>query len=243
MTASRQPSPRRFVPAPLAGGLLALGRARAIAAPSLAAGELVKNGLFARGAGENPEGWTHDGYAADGQATRFEWKVDAASQLGAIAITTTVSNDARWTQSVPVSPSTWYRVSGWVKTENVGPNAMGAYLSVMNTFDNSRDLRGTQGWQPVSLWVKTTGLETTLLVACRLGGYGSINTGTAYFTGISVEAAGLPPRGEPFVYGGTVDESSTRGPLVVQGIAVLVAIGIALLLWRYLLPPSASIPP
>jgi hypothetical protein len=165
------------------------------------------------------------------------------SQVGIITITSNQPNDARWTQNVPVSPSTWYRISGWVKTENVGDKAMGAYLSVMNTFNNTAELRGTQDWQQVGMWVKTSGLETTLPIACRLGGYGSLNTGTASCTGISVEAAGSPLRDEPFVYGGTATEASGQRPLFVQAIAALVAVGIALLLWRYLMPPSASIPP
>ena len=210
--------------------------------PARAAGELVTNGMFSRGTGDQPEGWSHEAYVNDAKATVFSWAVND-SQVGVITITSKQPNDARWTQNVPVSPSTWYRISGWVKTEGVGEKTIGGYLSVMNSFNNTAELRGTQDWRQVGMWVKTSGLETTLPIACRLGGYASLNTGTASCTAISVEAAGSPPRDEPFVYGGTATEASGGHPLFVQAIAVLVAVGIALLLWRYLLPPSASIPP
>ena len=223
--------------------VLALAAVVLGAATAFAAGELVKNGLFARGTGDAPEGWSHDGYVQEAGTTQFSWAIDPKSQIGVIKIDSVKPNDARWTQNVPVSPSTWYRISGWVKTDNVGTGAIGAYLSVMNTFNNSAEMRGTQDWQPVSLWIKTSGLETTLPVACRLGGYGALNTGSASFTGISVEAAGTPTSDQGFVYGGSPNEAPSHRPLLMQGIAALVAIGIALLLWRYLMPPSASIPP
>jgi len=144
-------------------------------------------------------------------------------------------------QTVPVSPDTWYRVTGWIRTENVGATQMGVHLSVMGTFHNSRDLRGTLGWQPVGFWVKTDGLTTKLQIACRLGGYSSLNTGKGWCTGISVVAAGTPAP-DRFVYGNTADPQASSGAFGVQAIAVLVVVGIALLIWRYVLPPSTHIP-
>ena len=70
---------------------------------------------------------------------------------------------------------------------------MGAYLSVLDTFYNSRDLRGTAPWQPVSFWVKTGSIDTSLQIACRVGGYSSLNTGRGWCTGISLLAAGTRP--------------------------------------------------
>lgn len=212
-------------------------------APSraLAAGELVQNGLLTSGREDKPDHWLHEGYT-EGPATQYGWTVDDAG-VGTITIASSQPNDARWVQNVPVSPSTWYSISAWVRAENVGTQMMGAYLSVMDTFHNTRDLRGTSGWQPLAMWVKTGAIETSLRIACRLGGYSSLNTGTASCTGISVQAAGTPQPGTAFTYGGTPGESGGKGLPIAQGVAVLLVIGILLLLWRYLAPPSARIPP
>ncbi|HEY8516842.1 MAG TPA: hypothetical protein VIS07_15140 [Candidatus Binatia bacterium] len=229
---------RRIVIVPrLLGALLAL----ALVGVAEASTELVKNGLLSQGRDGKPDHWRNESYAPT--ASKFSWTVDETG-VGTLRIDSEHPNDARWVQNVPVSPLTWYHVTGWIRAENVGTQTMGAYLSIMDTFHNSRDLRGTTGWQMVELWVKTGSLETSLPLACRLGGYSSLNTGTAECTGISVVAAGTPREGAPFVYGGTPGKESTGASLpLAQGVAVLVAIGILLVLWRYLAPPTWRIPP
>lgn len=224
----------------LPGALLAL--ATMLPAPvACASTELLKNGLFTEGKDGKPDHWRNEGYATD--ASAFTWTVGPEG-LGVVAIDSTKPNDARWVQNVPVSPGTWYQVTGWVRAEDVGAQSLGAYLSVMDTFYNSRDLRGTTGWQQIGFWVKTGSLETSLPLACRLGGYSSLNTGRATCAGISVVAAGTPRAGEPFLYGGDPGSAEGSGDLpIAKGVAVLVVIGLALLAWRYLASPAARIPP
>lgn len=234
MSRAAFPSPAGL-PVALALAFLAAGLAPG---PADAAAELVRNGLFAQGADDKPADWQTDAYAP-GSATRFSWAADEPG-VGTATIASSRPNDASWVQNVPVSPSTWYRISGWVKTEAVGEQAMGAYLSVAGTFDNSRELRGTQDWRSVALWVKTGPIETSLKIACRLGGYGSLNTGTAHFTGISVSAAGTPAPSGPWVYGGSPEKAEAAGFPWAQGAAVLVAVGVALGVWRYFLGPSTD---
>jgi hypothetical protein len=219
-----------------------LGAALLRAPAALASTQLVKNGLLTEGADAKPKDWRNEGYAAD--ASQYTWTVDA-NGLGVLAIDSTKPNDARWVQTVPVSPNTWYQVTGWIRAENVGAQAMGVYLSLLDTFYNSRDLRGTAAWQPVSFWVKTGSIDTTLQLGCRLGGYSSLNTGRGWCTGISVVAAGTPRGGDPFVFGApapAADGSGVAGLPIAKGVAVLVVVGILLLVWRYLAPPSVRIP-
>ena len=208
---------------------------------ALGATELVKNGLLTEGRDGKPNHWRTDAYSTD--ASRLTWTL-GDNGLGVLAIDSAKPNDARWVQNVPVSPNTWYQVTGWLRAEDVGAQSMGIYLSVMDTFHNSRDRRGTSGWQPVSFWEKTGALETSLQLACRLGGYSSLNTGRGWCAGLSVAAAGAPRAGDAFVYGGTAgaESSGAKGLPIAQGIAVLVVIGILLLAWRYLASPSARIP-
>lgn len=221
--------------------LAVLAAALLLAPVARASTELVKNGLLTDGASGKPKDWRNDAYSAD--ASQLTWLVDP-NGLGVLSIDSGKPNDARWVQTVPVSPNTWYQVSGWLRAENVGAQAMGVYLSVLDTFWNSRDLRGTAPWQPVSFWVKTGSIDTSLQVSCRLGGYSSLNTGHGWCTGISVLAAGTPRAGDPFVFGGPAPgaEGGSQGLPVAKGVAVLVVVGILLLLWRYVAPPSVRIP-
>ena len=213
----------------------------ALVEPVRAAGELVKNPMLADGSDGKPLGWTEEAYTFKPEVTRFTWQKNPLG-MGVLEVQNLAPNDARWVQKVPVSPGTWYRVSGWIRTVGVGAQMKGAYLSVMGSFSDTRDVRGTQAWQPVGLWVRTGSLDTTLTLAARLGGYSSLNTGIAFFTGISVEAAGSPPQQGDFVFGREA-ESEGGGTLWVQVVAILVVVGGLLLLWRYVIPPAGQIPP
>ncbi|MBU6282268.1 hypothetical protein KGQ64_08515 [bacterium] len=199
--------------------------------------ELARNGDFAAAAASGlPEGWSNESWLKSNTATEFTW-APGENGLGAATIRSREPNDASWIQSVGVSPSTWYRVSAWIRTENVGTERMGAYVSVMDTFFYSEDLRGTRPWTPVVLWVKTGNLDTSIKVALRLGGYSSLNTGSAQFTMVSVEPAGTPPRGSKQVYGGSGDETPSSSLPWARLAALAVAAGIGFVLWRYLFAP------
>jgi len=212
-----------------------------VAPPALAARELVRNPLLTKGKDGKPLHWKTQGYRTEPAVTTFAWEVDDLG-IGVLGITNKIANDARYVQTVPVSPNTWYRVSGWGRSRNVGSRAMGLHLSVMGTFHDSRDLRGTIDWQPIGFWVKTGSLQTKLEIACRLGGYSSLNTGQGWCTGISVVAAGSPVPNQKFVYGSTATQQLTSAAFGMQALVVLVVLGIVLLIWRYVLPPSKQIP-
>ena len=221
--------------------LLSILLALAFASPASGAEQLVRNGLFAQGTEGKPSHWATAGFAKDPSTTKFTWEV-GADGIGAIGIENQRPNDARWTQSVPVSPDSWYRVSGWIRTEGVGSGKMGAYLSVMGTFHNTKDLRGTQSWKPVSMWVRTGSLDTQLQLGARLGGYSSENSGRAFFSGISVEEAGYPALGTPYVYGGTAGEVPEDNPFWVEIVGLLIVIGVGLLIWRYVAGAENRVP-
>ena len=208
-----------------------------IAAPASGSDTLVRNGLLQQGTGTIAAHWTSSGYAKSSTATRFSWTQSDAG-LGQIGIQNVQANDARWTQKVSVSPNTWYRISGWARTKDVGSGKMGAYLSVMGTFHNTRDLRGTQSWHLLSMWVKTGSLDTHLELAARLGGYSSENTGSAFFTAIAVEEAGYPAAGTPHVFGGEAGQKPTNTPIWVEVLGLLLVAGMGLIVWRYVATPE-----
>lgn len=226
------------------GPLLAVAVAATVAVgiprPAAAVTELVRNGLFTEGEGERPSGWTTESWLKGDGATRFGWE-RGGSGLGAATIRSGQPNDASWIQPVGVSPSTWYRISAWIRTEDVGRDHLGAYVSILDTFHNSQELRGTADWTPVSLWYRTGSIETSLRIGLRLGGYSSLNTGSASFSLVSVEAAGSPPRGSRHVYGGSAEEAAGASTPWGRIAAGLVVAGIAGLAWRYLLSPRAPV--
>jgi len=143
--------------------------------------EIVRNGLLTEGTADLPSGWQHEAFFADSEAVAFKWSVDSSS-IGELRVANLKPNDSRWVQIVTVSPSTWYRVSGWVGTQNVGDAALGAYLSVTENGYSTKDVRGTAGWQLLDFWMKTRPDQHTVRLECRLGGFASLNSGTAEFT-------------------------------------------------------------
>ncbi len=192
--------------------------------PAPAASDLVRNGLFSRGVGGQPEGWRHEAFNSDPSATRFTWTAGAAG-IGTIGISSLQPNDARWIQTVPVTPSKSYWVSGWIRTENVGEGGgLGGYITIMDRPYISGDIRGTHDWQRVGFWAKAGPGETTLELACRLGGYSALNTGTAYFTGISFEEVETFPVSGPVVSDADANDwriGSLMAALIVPALALL----------------------
>lgn len=105
-------------------------------------------------------------------------------------IVSPTDNDSRWVQTVPVRPHTRYELAGYVKTANV-TNGAGANLAIERPgyYDHTRGVAGTQDWQAVSQ-VFDSANETTVSIHARLGGYGSMSAGTAWFDDVRVVEVG-----------------------------------------------------
>src|SRR5258708_10478428 len=87
----------------------------------------------------------------------------------------------------------WYRLSGDNSTENVGTKENGASISIMEDGIMSPEIRGTAGWQHVSLFLKVGGKGADVDVALRIGGFASLNTGRAFFRNATLVAIAAPP--------------------------------------------------
>jgi len=150
---------------------------------------LLENGGFTAGTGGVPTGWRTEAWARD--LSRFGWEVTPEG-TGTISITNVEANDARWCQQVPVQPGASYRVSARVKTRDVGALTAGALVAIEPRIADSRDVRGTQGWQTLEV-VAQVGDTSTWDVCVRLGSYANLNTGTAWFTDVTLVQVGRPP--------------------------------------------------
>ncbi len=85
---------------------------------------------------------------------------------------------------VAVRPNTRYRLSAWVRTENL--ENRGGRGAMLNTHGGARSnaLTGTTDWTELAVEF-TTGNETSHLVHCLFGGYGG-SIGTAWWDDVSL---------------------------------------------------------
>ena len=160
---------------------------------TLPVSNVLLNGDFENG-DYLPTNWFPDSWAS---GAAFVWDNTQPHQGSkSVRISLATPNDARWIQSVTVQPNTEYRLSGWIKTENVahssGPVDAGANLSVYDTWDHTTGLIGTNGWTNVSMTLNT-GSSSQIIVAARLGYWSGTTTGTAWFDELRLEPVNPPP--------------------------------------------------
>ncbi|QLI81982.1 phospholipid carrier-dependent glycosyltransferase [Chitinibacter fontanus] len=136
-------------------------------------------------------GWTFDHWTqGEPQSVAVRDETVFHSGKASVKIALGQGDDGKLTQLIKVKPDTWYRVSAWVKTAGIPADAkVGANLSIVDAMDYSQDLKGDNDWQELVAWGKTGPEQTEVKVALRLGFYGSLATGTAWFDDVSVTAA------------------------------------------------------
>ena len=158
--------------------------------PAFAEGtNLIQNPGFEDGSPDDAYFWLNHSW--DTKPGSSEFKVDTTqvhSGSRSVRIVNTSANDSRYEQQVKAKPNSYYKLSCWIKTQNVGTDNKGANLSVENLLDTSKDLKGTNAaWEYVELYGKTGPDQQSFNVTLGLGGYGSLNTGTAWFDDMAVE--------------------------------------------------------
>ncbi len=99
-------------------------------------------------------------------------------------------NDALFFKEIPVKKDTPYKITCFVKTENVesdNPDTAGACISIMGSAEQSLTLQGTNTeWQKLTLMVDSENNES-LRIGFRLGGYSGYTKGKAWFANMKVE--------------------------------------------------------
>ena len=177
-----------FVCAALAAAVFAPHAARAADQKNL-----LQNGDFAKGSEDQPDLWRTEAWINSPEAFQAHWHYDAdhpdQSQL---EVDNLQSNDARWMQPLTLAPG-WYQLSVDLRTENVGAQNSGASISVMEDGIMSPDIHGTADWQHETVYLKVGGHGADVDVALRVGGFGSMNTGKAFFRNASLIAIDAPP--------------------------------------------------
>jgi putative membrane-bound dehydrogenase-like protein len=159
---------------------------------------LIRNSSFEELADGKPVGWRTATHSGRGQFT-----VANIAHTGSRSakISSTNGGDISWAVQVPVKPRTDYKLSGWIRTENVQKlgRANGAMLNVHELQDpvraGTKALAGDNDWTRVELSFNS-GQMREVTINCLFGGWGRA-TGTAWFDDIEVvPAAGSELAGE-----------------------------------------------
>ncbi len=122
---------------------------------------------------------------------------DGIDGSGCVKVSNIRANDARYEINLDVEKNTYYKISGWVKTENITDDgiAAGANISVMKNFEKYQYIYGTNDWTYIETYGKTDRNQEEITVALRVGFYSGDNTGTAWFDNIEVKRISSLPDG------------------------------------------------
>lgn len=161
-------------------------------------GNILKNPGFEEVSGELPAYWVPDVYLKDADAGKVSVEDGKGrSNSKALVIRNTKLNDSKVFQDVQVQPGKTYKISCWIKAEEILNKAGSANLTLFNGkgIHTSVEYSDTKNdWKELSLYIKMTDSDS-LKVGCRLGGQGTTNQGTAYFDDMSVELINEVPEG------------------------------------------------
>jgi alpha-N-arabinofuranosidase len=171
--------------------------------------QFVANGSFEEMEGENPKGWVSQRWDREGDAL---FAVEPAGHNGSrsVLISSDRGADASWVAVVPVRPYSRYKLSGWIKTENLVPGeSRGAQINV-NGEDEWRTppVTGTRDWTRVEVEFDA-GANDALEVTCLFGGWGRA-TGKAWFDDIELTRLSGRELGRPTA---VIDADKTGKPV------------------------------
>ncbi|HSI14616.1 MAG TPA: family 16 glycoside hydrolase [Chthoniobacter sp.] len=161
-------------------------------------GNLLQNASFDKGT----ENWALNVYGVRPTVTKDDKQTHGGHP--SVRIDQPELADAALEQTVSVKADTRYRLSGWIKTENiVKPDGDkqrqgegGVCLAVSGGYDKTPFLSATKDWTQVSVDF-SSGNKTSIKVGPRMGHYGKMITGTAWFAELSlVELDAKPVAGK-----------------------------------------------
>ncbi len=194
--------------------LVCIGR-NGLAGPPAAgeqAANLLPNPSFEKQADGRPAGWKTQTWGGEGN---FGYATTGRTGKRSLVLDSEKGADISWFAMVPVEPHSTYRLSAWIKAENVGgASARGALLNLHNIQPvATRAIRGTHDWTKVQVEFDSDGLDA-VQVNCLFGGWG-LATGKAWYDDVRLEklsTANWEPRisidakrtGEPiskYIYG------------------------------------------
>ncbi|MBQ3131964.1 MAG: glycosyltransferase family 39 protein [Clostridia bacterium] len=194
-----------------------------------------------------PSGWYAEAWYDEGG--EYEISTELTDGGHSLHITSYQDNDVRLCKEIAVEPNSYYLISCEVKTTGVEYGG-GANVSVVDTFAASEPVYAADDWTRTELIGRTERGMDSMIVCLRLGGYGSLSMGEAWFRNFSVTKLDSAPEGAnvqniSIADSQQNDSDNTGGPEGLPVGAMLIAvIGTAaagMLLYRRFILPGGTI--
>ena len=116
--------------------------------------------------------------------------------------------DSGFQTAVEVKPYSKYRLSGWIKTQDIKPGtSKGALFNIHGMDFMTAAVKGTQDWTRVEVSFDT-GATDAVLINCLFGGWGRA-TGTAWFDDVGLELLSSRPANPQ----AAIDATQTLAPI------------------------------
>jgi dolichyl-phosphate-mannose-protein mannosyltransferase len=157
-----------------------------------AANQLLSNADLSKGSENQPDSWQTQAWVNEPDAVTFNWTHPPGGGPGEAEVNAVKADDARWWQQLELKQG-WYYISAEIRTEDVGADKSGATISVMEDGIMSPEVKGNSNWTKVGLYMRVGSKGADVQVALRIGGFGSLNTGRAFFRNASVTQIDAPP--------------------------------------------------
>ncbi|MCW5942445.1 MAG: hypothetical protein KIS66_09455 [Fimbriimonadaceae bacterium] len=148
---------------------------------------LPPNGSFETVAEGNPVGWRRNTWA--GQAVFAVETKGARDGERCVSVASDGGADAGWSVRAQVLPYARYRLTGWIKTENiVAEGDRGALLNLHSRDERTPPIQGTHDWTRVETTFDTTA-DDLVEINCLIGYHGTAK-GKAWFDDLRLELLG-----------------------------------------------------
>jgi alpha-N-arabinofuranosidase len=142
----------------------------------------VENPSFEESKGPRPVGWRRQRW---GGRAKFEHADIGKTGDKSAMISSEEGADASWSARVTVRPYSRYKLTGWIKTENLkATTGRGAQFSIQGTDYRSDAITGDNDWTEINLEFESDSMDV-VQVDCLYGGWG-FATGKAWFDDISL---------------------------------------------------------
>lgn len=157
--------------------------------------DLVHNGDFADGTSV----WRHEKFETQPQSvdvTIRECEIEGIEHACGL-IDHRAPADSRIVQPILLVPGVVYEISAWARADEVDQVGKGVHLVLLDHYEaESEELHGTSGWRQLRFYIVNLGVESTSVqLAARLGTWGSLMKGRAWFTAISARTVEKPEVG------------------------------------------------
>lgn len=158
---------------------------------------LLVNGSFESLDGDGlPSGWYTDAYVYREDMSQYSITEEARTGSVAAVVSNLKANDARFAQRVKVEPNSLYRLSGWIRADEIADSGRGANISVSDVYVFSESVFDSEGeWVYVELYGQTGEDQKELTVFARVGGYSGESIGSAAFDDLRLEKVTALPGG------------------------------------------------